>query len=104
MKDEELKTEVERVEKEITRLNGRMVGTELIGRRSFARTMQKKEAGVYARLGFEMDPAATSALLARFRLNEGIFRIQLTRVKEPMAAVAERPNVDAAGGPGSAGA
>jgi ribosomal protein S6 len=84
LRDDELKVAVERVEKEIDRAEGVRVGTEVAGKRSFARPMQKRDSGVYVRIGFSMNPAAMAGFRARLKLQESIFRVQVTRVDEPL--------------------
>lgn len=100
LKDDELNAAVERVEKEIDRAEGRRIGTEVVGKRMFARTMQKKDSGVYVRMGFEMTPSAVAGFRARLKLQETIFRAQVTRVEEPLAVPA-RGRPDSEGDPNS---
>lgn len=90
LKDDELKAALERVEKEIDRAEGQRVGTDVVGKRMFARTMQKKDSGVYVRMGFEMNPAAVAGFRARLKLQESIFRAQITRVEDPLVVPARR--------------
>jgi small subunit ribosomal protein S6 len=93
LKDEELKPAIERVEKEIDRAEGVRIGTEVAGKRGFARTMQKRDSGIYVRFGFEMNPAAMAGFRARLKLQETIFRSQVIRVEEPLV-LPERRQVE----------
>jgi ribosomal protein S6 len=73
---------VEKVGAEITRLGGRLIGTEMLGRRHFARPLKKRESGVYVRIRFEIDPARIGELKARYALADDVFRVQILRVDE----------------------
>ena len=80
LKEEQVDAAVERIHKEVARAHGEVAGTRFLGRRGFARTMNKREAGVYVRMGLRLDPATVDGLRARLRLVEDLFRTQLTRV------------------------
>jgi len=86
-KDEVLDKQIEKVCGEITRLSGKVLDTAVLGKRSFARPMHKRDSGVYVRIRFEMDPAQVKTLDARYRLSEEIFRVQVLAVDERREAV-----------------
>jgi len=73
---------VEKASNEITRLNGKVLNTQVLGKKSFARTMQKKESGVYVKIRFEIDPAQVALLQSRYRLLEDFFRVQILTVDD----------------------
>jgi ribosomal protein S6 len=73
---------VEKASNEITRLNGKVLSTTVLGKKSFARTMQKKESGVYVKIRFEIDPAQVALLQSRYRLLEDFFRVQILAVDD----------------------
>jgi len=73
---------VEKASNEITRLNGKVLNTQVLGKKSFARTMQKKESGVYVKIRFEIDPAQVALLQSRYHLLEDFFRVQILTVDE----------------------
>lgn len=77
-KDVELDTLVEKAKDEIVKLGGDITGTQGIGKKTFARTMKKRDSGHYVRVGFFLDPLKIDALLARYKLNEDVFRVQIT--------------------------
>ncbi|NLL83757.1 MAG: 30S ribosomal protein S6 [Lentisphaerae bacterium] len=81
-KDDNVDALLDKAQSEITRLNGVVVNTEVLGKRTFARPMNKKESGVYARIRFEMDPAKVNALRDRYLIMEDMFRVQLQVVDE----------------------
>ncbi len=71
---------------EIEKMGGKIMGTRDMGRRPFARTMQKKESGAYVAVTFRMDPSKVAPLTARYHLNEDLFRVQIVRLSEELAA------------------
>ncbi len=81
-KDEALDQMVEKAGAEITRLGGQLIGTETLGKRTFARAMRKRESGVYVRIRFEIAPDRIQALKARYVLTEEVFRVQILSVDE----------------------
>ena len=80
--DEQLEGVLGRAVEELTRLGGEVTRTEKIGRRTFARPMDKRTSGVYYRLYFTLAPDQVSPLLARYKLAGEVFRIQIV-VAEP---------------------
>ncbi len=89
-KDEILDKQIERARNEITRLSGTILSTDVLGKRSFARPMHKRESGVYVRIRFQLDPAQVAALTGRYRLIEDIFRVQILAIDERREAVLAR--------------
>jgi len=80
--DEEFTKLQEAVTGEITRLGGTIERTDKMGRRSFARILGKASTdGLYLRLWIKLEATAIDPLLARFRLNEDIFRVQVRRLE-----------------------
>ena len=86
-KDEALDKLVDRMKGEITRLGGAVLGTDVAGRRNFARPMQKRDHGVYVRIRFEIDPAQIATLRDRYHLIEDLFRLQIVAVDERREAL-----------------
>ncbi len=82
LKDDELKEVQDRALAEIERQGGKVLGAKKLGRRTFARPMSKKEAGIYVRAVFELEADKVTPLLARYKLSEEVFRIQITRGDE----------------------
>lgn len=81
-KDENVDALLETVCGEITRLQGKVIASEILGKRTFARPMRKKESGVYVRVRFELAPANVSALRNRYQLMEDVFRVQMQKVDD----------------------
>lgn len=77
LKDEVLEKMLERIRGDIAKLNGTVVNTQVLGTRTFARPMQKREAGLYVKMTVSLDPQEVAAFKLKCRLNEEIFRVQL---------------------------
>ena len=73
---------LEKVSGDITRLGGNVLGSELLGKKTFARVMKKKDAGAYLRVRFELDPSKVAELRSRYALNDEIFRVQILAVDD----------------------
>jgi ribosomal protein S6 len=91
-KDDALNANLEKALAEVARVGGNVLTTESLGKRMFSRPMSKKDSGVYVKVRMELDPAKVSELLARYRLVEEVFRVQILAVDERREAkiVAER--------------
>ncbi|MCL1887259.1 MAG: 30S ribosomal protein S6 [Kiritimatiellaeota bacterium] len=85
-KDDSLDKSVEKMGAEITRLGGELLETEILGKRTFARPMNKRENGVYVRIRFNLDPLQVTPLLNRYHLVEELFRVQILAVNECVEA------------------
>ena len=72
--DEALNAVIERSVAEMTNLGGVIESTDILGRKTFARPMAKQDSGIYVRVRFEFDPANIKPLLARYALDEEVFR------------------------------
>ena len=81
-KDDSIDGLVEKASNEITRLNGKVLSTTVLGKKTFARPMQKKDGGVFVKIRFELNPAQVVTLQGRYRLLEEFFRVQLLTVDE----------------------
>lgn len=73
---------VESVRKEIERQDGTFGSCTRLGRREFARAMQKQSGGHYALISFELGGDKISPLLARLKLNDVVFRVQIVRATD----------------------
>ena len=96
VKDDRIKELSAAVAGEIQKCGGTVLQTRDIGRRSFARTMQKTESGVYLALVFSVAGDKIAVLNARYKLNDDIFRFQIAKLDEkfvntvPSTAAPER--------------
>lgn len=93
-KDETLDKLVDRVRGEITRLSGTILSTEVLGKRTFARPMHKRDNGVYVSIRFELDPAQIATLTGRYHLIEDIFRVQILAIDERREAALAKQAVE----------
>ena len=77
LKDTDWETAVAAVESEIQRLDGSVSSTTRLGKREFARVMQKRESGHYGLIAFQLAGDKVAPLQARLKLDERIFRVQV---------------------------
>lgn len=90
LRDEEIDKAVEAARQEIVKLGGQITGTKFIGKKPFARSMKKHDAGFYVRVGLWIEPSEVDALRKRYRLSENVFRVQITTV-DPADMVIDPP-------------
>ena len=86
-KDDVLDKQIDKVRGEITRLSGNVLSTDVLGKKTFARPMHKRDNGVYVKIRFELDPAQVSTLIGRYHLAEDVFRVQILAIDERREAV-----------------
>ena len=79
-KDDALEANLEKALAEVTRLGGKVVAKDSLGRRAFARPMKKHENGVYVKVRLELDPSKVDELVNRYKLVEEVFRVQILAV------------------------
>lgn len=96
LKDTEWDAAVEAVRSEIERQGGTMSSCTRLGKREFAREMNKQSSGHYALIAMELEGDKVAPLQARLKLNHDVFRVQV--VVAPPA-----PETAAAAAAGSAG-
>lgn len=77
---------------EIEKAGGKILETRDLGRRSFARIMQKKESGFYLSVTFKIAADKVSVLTSRYHLNDDVFRFQITRLDEKFVNKAPPPS------------
>ncbi len=85
-KDDVLETYIGKMKDEITRLNGVVLDVANMGRKTFARTMNKRDNGVYVKIRFELDPQNVKPLTDRAHLIDELFRFQFLAVDERLEA------------------
>ena len=81
-KDDVLESNFAKAIAEIERFGGKVESQDILGKRTFARPMHKRENGVYALVRFELDPAKVKELVNRYRLVEEVFRVQILAVDD----------------------
>ncbi len=77
LKEDALEKVLERIRGDIAKVNGTIVSSQVLGSRTFARPMKKRESGQYVKMMVSLEPKDVEALAGRFRLNEDIFRVQI---------------------------
>ena len=81
---------VAHVSAEIEKAGGKLTSSTRLGRRPFARMMQKQESGHYGLIAFQLAGSSVAALNARLKLDEQIFRIQIVKAIARKAASVPR--------------
>ena len=77
LKDTDWDGAVEAVRAEIEKLGGKTTSCTRLGKREFARIMQKRQGGHYGLIAFQLAGDKVAALQARLKLDEQIFRVQV---------------------------
>ena len=77
LKDTDWDGSVEAVRAEIEKLGGKTTSSTRLGKREFARPMQKQQGGHYGLVAFQLEGDKVAALQARLKLNEQVFRVQV---------------------------
>lgn len=86
VKEEDLDKILEKSTSEIEKLGGLIENSEIIGRRAFARTLQKETHGTYAKVRFAIDPEAVKDIHEAFTHSEEHFRLQIVQRNERVEA------------------
>lgn len=73
---------LETVRNEVVKLKGLPKEVARQGKQQFVRPMRKMTSGHYIRVRFELDPVNQAPLLARLKLIDAIFRVQVVVVNE----------------------
>jgi small subunit ribosomal protein S6 len=79
-KEEVEKEIIDRIQKAIENLGGRVETVQKMGSRPFARTTEKRGAGNYVNVIFAAPPTAIRELDTKFHLETDVFRWQFTEV------------------------
>jgi ribosomal protein S6 len=81
-KEDTLEQYLEKALSEVTRLEGVVLSSESLGKRTFSRQLSKRDSGVYVKVRLELDPSKIEELRNRYRLVEEVFRVQILSVDE----------------------
>jgi len=92
VKDESLDKVIEQSTTEIEKLGGIIEKTDPLGRRTFARTMQKHDHGVYVKIRFAIDPTQVGKIPTRFLHNDDCFRVQIVTRNERVESAKSADN------------
>lgn len=80
--DEQLDQAIDSVKVELERLEGSLESSTRMGKRSFARPMHKKKAGIYVVIMFRLAGNQIDAFKHRLDLVTNVFRAQFIRKEE----------------------
>jgi len=80
--EEQLDQAIDAVKAELEKLGGSLETVTRLGKRSFARPMKKKKAGVYAIIMFRLDGLKIPSLKHRLKLGTNVFRAQFVKKDE----------------------
>ena len=73
-----------KLEKVVTgECGGKIVSSEILGKRQFAREIKKRKTGIYLDLVHEMDPDKIDQLQDKFKLDELVLRMQTYNYDKP---------------------
>ena len=81
--EQTLEDKLDKIRAEIVKQGGTVEHTTRMGRQTFARRLKKKDAGYYVLITFTLDASKIATLLERYKLNEDVFRIQITLAPPP---------------------
>lgn len=79
LNEEEMDQAIHAVKVELEKLGGTLESSTRLGKRSFARPMKKKKAGIYAVIMFRFDGANIPAFKRRLKLSTTVFRAQFVK-------------------------
>ena len=86
VKEEALDNVVAASTAEIEKLGGTIQQVDKLGRKSFARPLEKTEHGTYVKVRFSLDGQQIAKLRLRFRHNEDCLRLQIVSRNERIEA------------------
>jgi len=79
-KEDAEKELIERIQKDIEQVGGRVETVQKMGPKPFARPNPKRASGHYVNVIFEVPPKAMAGLDAKFHLDTEMFRWQISEV------------------------
>jgi ribosomal protein S6 len=92
LRDEALDQVLDNVNGEIKRVGGEITASRILGRRTFARPMKKRESGVYVRLILSLPSDQIATLRHRLAIREDVVRAQIVVGDEKTTEFAELCN------------
>jgi len=92
--DEQLDQALESVKTELEKLGGEMESSTRLGKRSFARPLKKKKAGIYVVVMFLLAGDQIDAFKRRLKLATNVFRSQFVQKDEADAAQVQQDEAE----------
>lgn len=86
LKDTDWDGAIEAIRVEIEKQGGKMTSSTRLGKREFARPMQKQQGGHYGLIAFQLEGDKVATLQARLKLDEQVFRVQVVSAPAVIAA------------------
>ncbi len=81
---------IEKIKSEINLLGGRIETVQKMDRRPFSRVANKRHtSGFYVNIIFDATTEAVEKLKTHFKLNEEVFRLSVSALRQPAAAKAK---------------
>jgi len=84
--EEGLDQAIARVKEELEKLGGSIESAARMGKKTFARQLQKQRAGLYVNIMFKLDGSQIDAFKARLKLSTNVFRHQFVEASGMEAA------------------
>ncbi len=84
--EEGLDQAIGRVKEELEKLGGSVESAVRMGKKTFARSLQKQKAGLYVNVTFKLEGAQIDAFKSRLKLSTNVFRHQFVVAGEVEAA------------------
>lgn len=88
MKEDSVEAVITSIKRELEGLGAVVSTVTRLGRKSFAREMNKQQSGFYVVMNANMEPAKAQTIPGHFKLNEDVFRLQVVKVDEAQEAAA----------------
>jgi small subunit ribosomal protein S6 len=87
-KDEDLKSAIDGLEKEIKAQGGKVLGSQKMDKRKFERVAGPIDSGFYTNIEFNLDPANLEPLKSKLKLNPLVYRQFYLRKQAPKPVAA----------------
>ena len=84
--EEQMDQAIDAVKAELEKLGGSLENSTRLGKRTFARPLKKKKAGLYAIITFRLEGSRISSLKRRLKLATNVFRAQFMKIDESVVA------------------
>ena len=81
--DDEGKGFSEEFGKNLESWGGKLVEANPMGRKQFAREINKRKAGIYSDYLFELDPLKVAQLRTQYKLDERLIRLMIVNFERP---------------------
>ena len=78
VKDDTVNEAMDMFQAEIERQGGKIEEKTVLGRRSFARPLQKRDSGIYGKALLQLAPDKIAPLKQRCKFVDALFRVQIT--------------------------